>query len=168
MGLSARDLRLIEAMSGGLPLVPRPYREIGKRAGMDEDEVIAALGRLVAEGLIKRLGVIVRHRELGYVANAMVAWDIADEAVDDIGRRFGAFDFVTLCYRRPRRPPDWPYNLFCMVHGRKRPRVLARIDAMARACGVADAPRAVLFSVRRFKQCGPAYRARPEALGEVA
>jgi DNA-binding Lrp family transcriptional regulator len=122
---------------------------------------------MVDGGLIKRLGVIVRHRELGYEANAMVVWDIADARVDDVGDRFGAFDFVTLCYRRPRRLPAWPYNLFCMIHGRQRQAVLARIDELGRVPGAAGAPREVLFSVRRFKQRG-AIRLGTAAAAEAA
>ena len=75
---------------------------------------------MIDGGIISRFGLIIRHRALGISANAMLVWDIGDEAVDAIGERFAAEPFVTLCYRRPRRLPDWPYNLFCMVHGRDR------------------------------------------------
>ena len=156
MELSDKDKRLIAAVQGGLPLVPRPYAEIGKMTGMGEAEVIEALKGMLADGLIRRLGVVVRHLELGYRANAMVAWDVADGAVDEIGRRFGEFGFVTLCYRR-RRHPLWPFNLYCMVHGRQRRTVLDQVAELAQACSVADVPRQVLFSVRRFKQRGAVY-----------
>ena len=159
--VTAADLCLVNAIEDGLPLVPRPFEDIGRRCGMSEAEVIDGLRRLQAEGVVKRLGVIVRHHELGYRANAMVVWDVPDSQVGDLGRRFSAFDFVTLCYRRPRRLPDWPYNLFCMVHGKARDRVLEQVDHLARECGVADIPRAVLFSGRRFKQRGARY-SRPE------
>ena len=119
---------LIAALGRGLPLTSRPYRDLGRTLGMSEDEVIAALGKMLEDGSIKRLGVIVRHRELGYRANAMVVWDIADDAVAEVGRRFAEVDFVTLCYRRRRRPPEWPYNLFCMIHGREKDRVLAKVE----------------------------------------
>lgn len=167
MELTAPDRRLIAALEDGLPLAQRPYRELGRAAGLDEADVIDRLASMVDGGLIKRLGVIVHHRELGYGANAMVVWDIPDARVDDVGGRFGAFDFVTLCYRRPRRPPAWPYNLFCMIHGREREVVLARIDELARLPGAAGAPREVLFSARRFKQRGAirvGARAAAEAL----
>jgi len=71
----------------------------------------------------------------------------------------GRFEFVTLCYRRPRRLPDWPYNLFTMIHGRDRDEVLANIDRLVRECGLEDIPRDVLFSRRRFKQRGAIYHA---------
>lgn len=166
MDLTQQDHALIAALQDGLPLTPRPYRDVGQRIGMEEAAVIATLRRLLDAGVIKRLGLVVRHHELGYRANAMVVWDLPDDSVDAVAHRFGAFDFVTLCYRRPRRPPDWPYNLFCMIHGRERPAVLAQVDRLAAACGVTGAPHAVLFSRRRFKQRGPVYA--PAAAGQGA
>lgn len=168
MVLNERDKRLLGALSDGLPLVSRPYAAIGEQVGMSEAEVIAALKEMQADGCIKRFGLIVRHHELGYKANAMTVWDVDDDLVDEIGRCFGKFDFVTLCYRRPRRLPDWPYNLFCMVHGQERDVVLRQVDELAEKCGSAAARRDVLFSTRRFKQRGARYGKVPEKLESVA
>jgi hypothetical protein len=74
-----------------------------------------------------------------------------------VGLRLAAFDFVTLCYRRPRRPPRWPYNLFCMIHGRDRQTVLGLVECLVVEGGLAGMPCSVLFSRRRFKQCGGRY-----------
>ncbi len=155
--LDERDRALVRAVQGGLPLVPRPYAAVAAAAGMSEAEVIARLRRLAAEGVIRRLGVVVRHRELGYTANAMVVWDVPDDRVAGLGRCLARYPFVTLCYRRPRRPPAWPYNLFCMIHGRSREGVLAQVEQLVRECGLDALPRAVLFSRRRFKQRGAWY-----------
>ena len=151
------DLALAQAVEAGLPLVARPYAEIAKQLGMSEGEVIDRLGRLLQQGLIKRIGVIVRHHELGYRANAMVVWDMPDEQVSGLGRQLGSFPFVTLCYRRPRRLPQWPYNLFTMIHGRNRDEVLEKIEQLVKSCKLQDIPRSVLFSGRRFKQRGARY-----------
>lgn len=159
--LDARDMALIEAIQGGLPLVPHPYAEVAARVGMTEQEMIGRLRRLLDEGVIKRLGVVVRHHELGFQANAMVVWDIPDARVDILGPCMSQFEFVTLCYRRPRRLPEWPYNLFCMIHGRDRAGVLANVELLAERCGLQDVPRDVLFSGRRFKQRGALYRLSP-------
>lgn len=159
---------LIAAIQGGLPLVARPYAAIGERIGMSEQAVIAGIRELQEQGLIKRLGVVVRHRELGYDANAMVVWDIADDQVREVGTRLGRFPFVTLCYRRPRRLPAWPYNLFTMIHGRDRTEVMARLDELVRSCGLEDVPHQPLFSGRRFKQRGAQYGLAPaSAAAEV-
>jgi DNA-binding Lrp family transcriptional regulator len=162
MVLSARDRRLIAAVQDGLPLVKRPYAAIGAKIGLGEAEVIASLRRLIAAGVIRRFGVVVRHRELGYGANAMAVWDVPDARVEEAGRTLARLPFVTLCYRRPRRLPLWPYNLFCMIHGRERDAVGALVEKASTAAGLEDLPHAVLFSRRRFKQRGARYA--PERL----
>jgi DNA-binding Lrp family transcriptional regulator len=159
MALSDSDRQLLAAIEDGLPLVPRPYAAIGASIGRSEDAVIADLQRLIDAGVIARFGLIVRHHELGYRANAMVVWDVDDADVAAVGPRMAALPFVTLCYRRPRRPPDWPYNLYCMIHGRDRATVLAQVDDLAATVGLDDVPRQVLFSRRRFKQRGARYAA---------
>jgi DNA-binding Lrp family transcriptional regulator len=157
--LDGDDESLITAIQTGLPLTARPYAAIGQSLGMTEADVIARLQRLLENGVIKRLGVVVRHHELGYCANAMTVWNIPDEQVSEVGRCIGHFEFVTLCYRRPRRLPDWPYNLFTMIHGRDRDEVLANIDHLVHECGLGSIEREVLFSQRRFKQRGAIYHA---------
>jgi DNA-binding Lrp family transcriptional regulator len=151
------DRRLLGAIEDGLPLVPRPYADVALRLGLSEANVISRLQRLAASGVVKRFGLVVRHRELGYRANAMVVWDLPDDEVDDMGSRLAAHDCVTLCYRRRRRPPVWPYNLFCMIHGRGRGEVLEQIAWLNEEPGLDARPPAVLFSRRRFKQCGAHY-----------
>lgn len=157
------ETALIGAIQHGLPLVPRPFAEIGAGIGLAENEVIAGLAHWVEQGVIRRMGVVVRHHELGYRANAMVVWDIPDDQVSALGQRLGSFDFVTLCYRRPRRLPVWDYNLFTMIHGRHRDEVLGLVAQLKEQCGLENVTHEVLFSRRRFKQCGARYVASPAA-----
>lgn len=158
MVLTDQDYRLIEAIQGGLPLCSHPYAEIGERIGLDEQVVIERIAALQDDGVIKRMGIVVRHHELGYTANAMVVWDVPDQRVDAVGEQLGAQPCVTLCYQRPRRLPEWPYNLFCMVHGRDRDRVLDTIEQMVESQDLQGIPRKILFSGRRFKQRGARYQ----------
>lgn len=157
MEIDPKDLALMRSIENGLPLVKRPYAEVGARLGLSEAEVIRRIAGLQQQQLIKRFGIVVRHRELGYKANAMVVWDIPDEQVSGYGHCLGKFSHITLCYQRPRHLPQWPYNLFTMIHGRNKEEVLANVEAIANACGLSDMPREVLFSGRRFKQRGARY-----------
>jgi len=161
----AREKQLIAALQPGLELVARPFARLGERAGMSESEVLTRIGGWIGEGLIKRFGVIVRHYELGYRANAMVVFDVPDEDVDRIGRQLAAEAGVTLCYRRTRSLPHWPCNLYCMVHGRSREEVQPVIERLSRLAGL---PAQALFSTRRFKQCGARYFAEAPRPGETA
>ncbi|MEW8509165.1 MAG: AsnC family protein [Candidatus Thiodiazotropha sp.] len=151
------DLDLVQAIQGGLPLVEQPYKQISRELNITEAEVIRRLGRLLETGDIRRLGVVVRHRELGYRANAMVVWDVPDDRVSEIGQLLGRQSCVTLCYRRPRRPGRWPYNLFCMIHGRSREGVLRNLDRLILDCNLGWIEHDVLFSLRQFKQRGAKY-----------
>lgn len=151
------DLALIGALQDGLPLVERPYAQVGAALGHSEAEVMRRIRALVGRGVFKRFGVVVRHHELGYRANAMVVWNVPDPELQEIGRRLAEHPAVTLCYRRPRRPPYWPYNLYCMLHGRSRDAVLGCLDELTAGCGMARYEREVLFSTRRFKQNGAHY-----------
>lgn len=150
----AEDRRLLAALEDGLPLETRPYRTLARRLGMEEGALLSRLADLIDDGIVSRFGLVVRHRKLGFTANAMVVWDIPEDRVDGVGELFAAQPFVTLCYRRPRRRPRWPYNLFCMVHGRARQPVLDQIETLNRLAGTGDRPQAVLFSLRCFKQRG--------------
>jgi len=156
--LSEQDYQLIAEIQSGLPLCSHPYAEIGKRIDLSEQQVIERVASLQEDGIIKRLGIVVRHHELGYTANAMVVWDVPDERVDEIGEMLGSQECVTLCYKRPRRPPEWPYNLFCMIHGQERESVLDYIDSLVISQKLEEIPHKVLFSGQRFKQRGAKYQ----------
>lgn len=152
--LEPQDYGLAASLDDGLDLSVRPYAALGALCGLNEDECLARLGRLVELTIIRRFGVIVRHRELGYTANAMVVWAIPEDRLETAGNWLASQDSVTLCYQRPRRPPDWPYTLFSMVHGRDRAAVLAEVKRLRTHLGDAVADCLPLFSRRRFKQCG--------------
>ena len=155
--LGDRERALAAALQEGLELVPAPYAALGARAGLTESEVIGVLGEWLEAGIVKRMGLIVRHHEFGYQANAMVVWDVADDRVADCGRRIAAVPYVTLCYRRARCLPQWRYNLYGMIHGQSRARVLEQIAELGARCDLGDYPYDVLFSRRRFKQGAARY-----------
>ena len=153
VSLNESEKILLAALQNGLPLVSQPFGELG----VPQEFALATIARWCQQGVIKRFGVIVRHHELGFNANAMVVWDVPDAEVSDVGRRIAASGRVTLCYRRPRHMPHWPYNLFCMIHGKDRAEVEARIIALAGVCGIDQYVHTTLFSQRRFKQRGAHY-----------
>jgi DNA-binding Lrp family transcriptional regulator len=139
---------------GGLPLTPRPYDEVGARLGIPGTEVQARLARMLETGVIRRLGAVPNHYALGTLANGMSVWDVEDTEVDRLGELVGALDFVSHCYRRPRRLPLWPYNLFAMVHGRDRAEVEQKAAAIAERLGSAARAHDVLYSTRILKKTG--------------
>ena len=152
--LDAIDRALIVATQGGLPLVARPYQAIGEQVSIAGDEVIRRLQAMLDSGIIRRIGAVPNHYAIGWTANGMTVWDVADERVDELGARVGGLDFVTHCYRRPRALPDWPYNLFAMVHGASRMEVTEKAAEIAALLGSNCRASEVLFSTRILKKTG--------------
>ncbi|MCZ4306407.1 AsnC family transcriptional regulator [Zoogloeaceae bacterium G21618-S1] len=148
------DRALIVATQSGLPLVSRPYDALGETLGLPAREVQARMARLLEIGVIRRMGAVPNHYALGYVANGMTVWDVDDAQIDVLGEAVGQMACVTHCYKRPRHMPDWPYNLFAMVHGHDRAEVLVQAEQIAERLGAAVRARDVLFSSKILKKTG--------------
>lgn len=148
------DRRLVIATQAGLPLVPRPYDALAAQLGVSADLVKQRLAAMLDSGRIRRIGAVPNHYAIGYTANGMSVWDVDDTRIAELGEAVGQLDFVTHCYERPRALPDWPYNLFAMVHAGDRATVLARIDEIATLLGPACRARDVLFSTAILKKTG--------------
>ena len=148
------DRRLVIATQAGLPLVPRPYEQLAEQLGTTAAEVKARLAAMLEAGRIRRIGAVPNHDALGYTANGMSVWDVDDARIHALGEAVGRLDFVTHCYERPRRLPEWPYNLFAMVHAGDRATVLARVEEIATLLGPACRGHDVLFSTAILKKTG--------------
>jgi siroheme decarboxylase len=152
--IDAIDRRIIVATQAGLPLVARPYDAIGDDIGIDGDDVRDRLRRMLGAGIIRRIGAVPNHYALGYRANGMSVWDVPDAHLRDAGQTVGALPFVSHAYARPRHLPDWPYNLFAMVHDRDRDGVEARVAEIAVLLGSAVRQHKILYSTRILKKTG--------------
>jgi len=154
MNLDDLDRRIIRATQAGLPLVPRPYEAVGAMLGVSGQQVCQRLQAMLEQGLIRRIGAVPNHYRLGFTANGMSVWDVADDRVDELGRRIGALPSVSHCYRRPRREPMWRYNLFAMLHGRNRAEVEQQAQRIASILGDACRAHDMLYSTAILKKTG--------------
>lgn len=152
--LDETDRRIVVATQGGLALTRKPYRAIADSLGLTASEVMERIRRMQQTGVIRRIGVVPNHYALGYRANGMTVWDVPDERILELGEQIGALDFVSHCYQRPRWLPDWPYNLFAMVHGHTREQVDQQVAQIAALLGDSDRGHEVLFSTRILKKTG--------------
>lgn len=148
------DRRIIRATQAGLPVCARPYHRVAADLGLDVEEVMGRLRAMRDVGVIRRIAAVPNHYRLGFRANGMSVWDVADDCMAELGSRVGELECVSHCYRRPRRPPVWPYNLFAMVHGRTREEVMAGVDGIAGLLGDACRRHDVLFSTEILKKTG--------------
>ena len=154
MALDAFDRALIAAVQSGLPLVARPYEAVGAMLGVDGERVCTRLAAMLDEGLVRRIGAVPNHYRLGFTANGMSVWDVADDEVDALARQVAQLTGVSHCYRRTRHLPEWPYNLFAMLHGRSRDEVQRQADVVAALLGPACRAHDILYSTAILKKTG--------------
>ena len=148
------DRAIIKATQAGLPLTPQPYHDIAGQLGIDADDLMARMQHMLEQGIIRRIGLVPNHYAIGYRANGMTVWDVPDESIQRVGQRIGELEFVSHCYHRPRHLPEWPYNLFAMVHGRTRDEVSDKVETIAALLGDADRGHEILYSSRILKKTG--------------
>jgi DNA-binding Lrp family transcriptional regulator len=163
MALDDFDRALIAATQDGLPLVPRPYDAVGERLGVSGLQVRERLAQMLESGLVRRIGAVPNHYRLGFTANGMSVWDVDDTQVDIFGERIGQLPGVSHCYRRPRRLPDWPYNLFAMLHGRSRAEVEQQAVQLQELLGTACRGHDILYSTAILKKTGLRLRQSQES-----
>lgn len=153
-GMNDLDHKIVVASQAGLPLDPQPYLRIAQQLGVDESLIQERMKLMLEDGRIRRIAAVPNHYKLGIVANGMSVWNVPDEQVDRLGKIIGALDYVSHCYRRPRNLPEWPYNLFAMVHGKNRNEVKQQVAEIAVLLADADQGHEILFSTRILKKTG--------------
>ena len=144
------DVRLLRELEHGLPFVPAPFEEVGKRLDLSGDEVVERIRQLKETGIIRKLRARIDQRKLGITANALVAWKPAGAGNDDLGKLLAEFPSVTHCYERRPVPGRWEYTHYTVHHGYSKDRVLDEVKAVAGKIGCPDYT--VLFSTEEFKR----------------
>ncbi len=152
--LDTIDKLIIEKTQSGLPITSKPYHAIAEELDLEPDEVMQRIKNLCNLEVIRRIGVVPNHYKLGYKANGMTVWDVPDEKINELGNKIGALNFVSHCYHRPRYLPDWPYNLYAMVHAHDKETTDKYINEIATLLGDADRQHTVLYSTRILKKSG--------------
>ena len=152
------DHQIVLATQAGLPLDPQPYHRVAEQLGVEASLIQERFIKMLEDGRIRRIATIPNHYKLGFVANGMSVWNVADETVDKLGSQLGNLDYVSHCYRRPRYLPEWPYNLFAMVHGKDRDEVKDKVQKIALLLGDADQGHEILFSTKILKKTGMRFK----------
>ncbi|MBN1848218.1 MAG: AsnC family transcriptional regulator [Deltaproteobacteria bacterium] len=148
------DKKIISLIQKDLPLDPRPFAMMADEIGIQEDEFIDRVNALIGKGVIRRFGATLRHQEAGFNSNAMVAWIVPDDQIDEVGKAMAGFNEVTHCYHR-RPQGDWKYNLFTMIHGDRHDECYEIARRMAEATGIEEY--VLLFSEKEFKKTSMEY-----------
>jgi len=154
MQLDEIDRKIIQATQAGLPLVAEPYQAIAQQLGLTAELVMQRLVLMQADGVIRRIGAVPNHYKLGYRYNGMTVWDVADTHIDRLGAQVAGLNFVSHCYQRPRHLPDWPYNLFAMIHSKTEQEAERQIAVIAAMLGENARQHEVLYSSKILKKTG--------------
>ena len=154
MALNSIDRQIIRATQSGLPLVPRPYHAIADTLGLSAQEVMQRIYSMQEIGIIRRIGAVPNHYRLGYKYNGMTVWDINDQFIDEFGKKVGQLEFVSHCYHRPRHLPDWPYNLYAMIHSKTSEGIKTQVNKISTVLGKYSRNNDVLYSTQILKKTG--------------
>ncbi len=154
MKLDSIDRKIIQQTQAGLPLSPQPYQDIAKTINIQAEQVMQRILAMQKNGVIRRIAAVPNHYRLGYRYNGMTVWDIDDQYIDEMGAQIGQLDFVSHCYHRPRHLPDWPFNLFAMVHSKTEQGIKTQINEISRILGSYNRRHDVLYSTRILKKTG--------------
>jgi len=152
--IDKKDKKIISATQQGLPLTRYPYHAVAEQTGMDVQEVIARIKSMTESGVIRRTGIVPNHYQLGFRANGMSVWNVPTQHINVLGELVGALDFVSHCYERPRFLPQWPYNLFAMVHAKSREDVFVKVELIESLLAEKNLGHEVLFSSKILKKTG--------------
>ncbi|OHX37449.1 protein nirH [Methylomonas sp. LWB] len=148
------DRQIIQATQSGLPLVAEPYQAVAEQLGLSARTVMLCLAEMQQTGVIRRIAAVPNHYKLGYRYNGMTVWDVEDRLVDALGQQVAKLPFVSHCYRRPRHLPDWPYNLFAMVHAKTEQDAERQVAMIAERLGEHARAHEVLYSTKILKKTG--------------
>jgi DNA-binding Lrp family transcriptional regulator len=148
------DKRIIQLSQGDLPLDLKPFSLLAQKIGIPEEELLSRVKSLKERGVIRRFGATLRHQEAGFGSNAMAAWRVPEDKIDEVGNAMAGFREVTHCYQR-RVEKDWLYNLYTMIHGDTKEDCYQIAKRMSEKTGVKDY--VLLFSEKEFKKTSMEY-----------
>lgn len=152
--LTDLEKKIIAALQEDMAITERPYLEISKTLGIAEDTLLETLQSLCERGIIRRYGATLRHQKTGFKANAMAAWQVAENRVEAVGKRLASFKQVSHCYRR-NPTTGWPFNLYTMIHANDEESCRQTARHMSQEAGVENY--SLLFSRKELKKTSMVY-----------
>lgn len=147
--LNDEDIAFARELQNDLDVVPRPFEPMARRLGVEEDEVLEHAIEFIQKGVMRRYAAVLRHRRAGFSANAMGAWNVPEEMVEEIGRKMAENPAVSHCYQRPTYP-DWPYSIFTMIHGKSTEECESIARQLSSETGITDY--VLLYSSKEYKK----------------
>lgn len=152
--MTEKEIQILRILQQDISLTARPFEAVAQRVGLTEREVIDIVRGWQQSGTMRRMGAILRHRKAGFRANGMSVWAVPEDRIEQIGAIMISFPQVGHCYQRPSLP-NWPYNMFAMIHAQSREEVVQVVKAISKATGIEEYD--ILFTVHEFKKVSMKY-----------
>ena len=156
--LSEEEQTVVRALQGNVPLSRDPFAELATTLNMEHAQLLALLSRWKACGILRRVGLIMRHTQLGFRANGMCVWTVEADRVEAAGRYLAAQREVSHCYERPGFE-GFPYNLYAMTHAGDSDELKRCFERLGSEGDLGEGR--MMVSVREFKKSSPVFFCEP-------
>lgn len=120
------DRQVVNVLQDGFPVSERPYADVAERLGLGEEELIARVGRLCAEGYLSRFGPLYNAERLGGAVTLAALSAPADD-FDRIAALVNAHPEVAHNYAREHALNMW--FVLATEHPARIDEVVAEIEA---------------------------------------
>jgi DNA-binding Lrp family transcriptional regulator len=147
--LTPEHIAVIKELQKDIEVVSEPFKKATEELGLSYERFFELANELKESGVMRRFATILNHRKAGFGANAMSVWAVPEEDGEKIGKEMAEFSAVSHCYLRPSYP-NWPYNLFAMVHAKTQEECDTLIEEMAKESGLTEYGK--LYSTVEFKK----------------
>lgn len=154
MEFTEMDKKIVRAIQDELPLVPEPFKLIAEEIDSTEEEVLSRLQMMKDAGALRKMGAVLKHREVGFAANALCVWVVPEKRMDEVAAIMCRHEAVTHCYDR-NVMPDWPYNFYTMIHGSSREHCEQIAKALSEESGVKK--KKLLYTGKEWKKTSMSY-----------
>ena len=159
--MDAIDLKIISGLRKGISLSPSPFDEIAAELAITPQEILLRLTRLKEEGVIRRFGASIKPTSIGLAANALVAWNVPEDKVREVGDYLSKYPEISHCYERKTDMARWAYNLYTVMHAQNREDIQRMVNEFSTTLGLEYK---ILFSLRDLKRSVPVQRNQREVI----
>ncbi len=100
------DRKIINHLQGGFPVCERPFREAADELGLEEDQLIRRIGRLLEEGYLSRFGPMYHAEKLGG-GLSLCTMAVPEDKFEQVAEQVNAFPEVAHNYARDHKLNMW-------------------------------------------------------------
>lgn len=140
------DRKIVQLLQDNFPLVERPWREVGDKLNLTEDEVINRLKRLNERGVTRKIGPIIDSSKVGLTAATLVGMKVPKHKVNDVAREINQYSSVSHNYER-----EHEYNVWFTLTATNNNELISTLEEIRQKTGIHPSDILNLPTKQRFK-----------------